>query len=47
MLVPLIGGFYLRTRHNQEVEQICLLTREEGRSDKIIKCLKRERGVEK
>ncbi|HJX31545.1 MAG TPA: hypothetical protein VJ624_06805 [Thermodesulfobacteriota bacterium] len=47
MLVPLIGGFYLRTRHNQEVEQIGLLTREEGRGDKIIKCLKRERGVEK
>ena len=41
MLVPLIGGFYLRTRHNQEVEQICLLTREEGRGDKIIKCFKK------
>jgi hypothetical protein len=44
MLVPLIGGFYLRTRHNQEVEQIGLLTREEGRGDKIIKCLKKGKG---
>jgi len=47
MLVPLIEGFYLRTGHNQEEEEIGLLTRVEGRGDKTIKCLKRERGVEK
>jgi len=44
MLGSLIGGFYLRTRHNQEVEQIRLLTREEGRGDKIIKSLKKRKG---
>jgi len=27
------------------VEQTGLLTREEGKGDKIIKCLKRQRGV--
>jgi hypothetical protein len=47
MLAPSIEGFYLRTRHTQEVEEIGLLTRVEGGGDKTIKCLKRERGVEK
>jgi hypothetical protein len=47
MLVPLIEGFYLRTRHPQEVEETGLVSRVEGGGGNTIKCLKRERGVEK